>query len=127
MDIDDNKVDIDKLLAQQAEIDEQKKKIAKLFPDLDVTSATSSGAWKVGENYLIRTVTHIQTGRLTAVGSMELVLEDAAWIADTGRFSDNLKSCSFNEVEPFPEGEVIIGQSAIIDAVRIGTLPKEQK
>ena len=84
--------------------------------------------WEIGENYLIRTVTMIDTGRLVDVGDHELVLEDAAWIADTGRFSDTLKSCSFNEVEPFPEdSKVIIGRGSIVDAIKIKTLPRKQK
>ena len=68
----------------------------------------------------------INTGRLVAVTDKELLLEDAAWIADTGRFSDALLSCEFAEVEPFPEGEVIIGRGAIIDAAIISKLPREQ-
>jgi hypothetical protein len=55
------------------------------------------------------------------------VLEDAAWIADTGRFSDALKSAKFNEVEPFPNGRVIIGRGSIIDAVRFDPLPRDMK
>jgi len=84
-------------------------------------------AWEVGKNYLIRTVTMIDTGRLVSIGPHELVLEDAAWIASTGRFADTLKSCEFNEVEPFLSGRVIIGRGSIIDAVQIPTLPREQK
>jgi hypothetical protein len=52
--------------------------------------------WEVGKNYLIRTVTMINTGRLVAVGDHELVLENAAWIADTGQFSAALASCEFS-------------------------------
>ena len=81
----------------------------------------------IGKNYFIRTVTHNHTGRLVEVTATELVLEDAAWIADSGRFSDALKSCSFDEVEPFPTGRVIIGRSALIDAVEILTIPTSQK
>lgn len=84
-------------------------------------------AWEIGKIYLIRTVTMIDTGRLVAVTPHELVLEDAAWIADTGRFADALQSASFNEVEPFPAGRVIVGRGAIIDAVQIGTTSREQK
>jgi len=87
----------------------------------------STTAFKIGENYLIRTVTMIDTGRVVEVNEHEVVLEDAAWIADTGRFADCLKSCNFNEVEPFPDGQVIIGRGAIIDAVKIATLPRSQK
>jgi len=87
-----------------------------------------ASAWKIGGNYLIRTVTMINTGRLVGVTDQELVLEDAAWIADTGRFADALRdSKKFNEVEPFPEGKVIVGRGAIIDAVEIKLLPREQK
>lgn len=84
-------------------------------------------AWEVGTNYLIRTVTMFQTGRLTFVTDQELVLEDAAWIADTGRFSDALISGSFEEIEPFPDGEVIVGRGSIIDAVKIKILPRAKK
>src|SRR3990167_4090803 len=52
---------------------------------------TESGPWKIGKCYLIRTVTMIDTGRLVEVTEQELVLEDAAWIADTGRFADALQ------------------------------------
>jgi len=84
-------------------------------------------AWEIGKVYLIRTVTMIDTGRLVLVSDQELVLEDAAWIADTGRFSDALKACNFNEVEPFPDGRVIIGRGSVIDAVVISTSPRSQK
>ncbi len=43
--------------------------------------------WQLGKIYLIRTVTMIDTGRLVAIGAQQLVLEDAAWIAATGRFA----------------------------------------
>lgn len=66
-------------------------------------------------------------GRLVAVGEHELVLEDASWIADTGRFSDALKTCEFNEVEPFPDGRVIIGRGSVIDAVEVPKLNRSKK
>jgi hypothetical protein len=87
----------------------------------------SNAVWEIGANYLIRTVTMIDTGRLVMVTDHELVLEDAAWIAESGRFADALQSAEFNEVEPFPEGQVIVGRGAIIDAVKIPKLPRIQK
>ena len=75
--------------------------------------------WKIGQRYLIRTVTMIDTGELVSVDDHEIVLKDAAWIADTGRFSESLKSESFVEVEPFPDGQVAIGRGSIVDAVRV--------
>ena len=83
--------------------------------------------WEIGANYLIRTVTMIDTGRLIAVTAQELVLEDAAWIADTGRFADAIEKAEFGEVEPFPAGHVILGRGSIIDAVKIKTLPRSQR
>jgi hypothetical protein len=84
--------------------------------------------WEIGEAYLIRTVTMIDTGRLVAVTEHELVLEDAAWIADTGRFANCLKTGDFVEVEPFPEGRVIVGRGAVVDACKLSApLPRVQK
>lgn len=84
--------------------------------------------FKIGANYFIRTVTHHHTGRLVQVTQTELVLEDAAWIADDGRFADALKTCEFAEVEPFPKGRrVIVGRGSLIDAVEIEKVPMSQK
>ena len=88
---------------------------------------SDNSAWEIGKIYLIRTVTMIDTGVLVAVTPQELVLEDAAWIPDTGRFSDALKSLKFDEVEPFPDGRVIIGRGAVIDAVQIAEKQRLQK
>ena len=93
----------------------------------DANNVHDGQIWQIGKIYLIRTVTMIDTGRLVAVGPAELVLEDAAWIADTGRFADALKSVKFNEVEPFPDGRVIVGRGSIIDAVEIGAVQRTQK
>lgn len=85
------------------------------------------GAWVLGEKYLIRTVTMMLTGRLVYLDDKELVLEDAAWIADSGRFSEALKTGKLNEVEPFP-GEAGVGRGAIVDfAVWGHELPKVVK
>lgn len=75
-----------------------------------------SGAWQVGKPYLIRTVTMTLHGTLVAVTPSELVLRDAAWIADSGRFANFLKGEEPNEVEPFPDGDVLVGRGSVIDA-----------
>lgn len=89
--------------------------------------STDVAPWLIGKNYLIRTVTMTDTGRLVAVTDKELVLEDAAWVADTGRFSNALLSGNFEEVEPFPAGRVILNRSCIIEGVEIAHLPRTQK
>lgn len=83
--------------------------------------------WKIGKIYLFRTVTHIDTGRLVKVTPLEFVIEDAAWIADTGRFADAIAKAEFGEVEPYPDGQVILGRGALIDAREISTAPRSQK
>lgn len=100
------------------------RELAKLFQP---AMATDNSAWEIGKNYLIRTVTMIDTGRLVAVTEHELVLEDAAWIADTGRFAQAVEKADFGEVEPFPTGRVILGRGAVIDAVQIALTPRSQK
>ena len=83
--------------------------------------------FKVGTAYLIRTVTHYAVGRLVYYENGFMVLSDASWVADTGRFHDALKSGDLNEVEPFI-GKQIINTSAIIDATEwTHKLPAEQK
>jgi hypothetical protein len=72
--------------------------------------------YKIGEKYFIRTITHYYTGKLSAVFEHELVLEHAAWIADAGRFSNALAKGELSEIEPFPDGEIIVGRGALIDA-----------
>ena len=88
----------------------------------------SDAHWKIGANYLIRTATMIDAGKLVAVTEHELVLEDASWIADTGRFGKALETGTFNEVEMFPAGhQVIVGRGSLIDAVQIAALPTKTK
>jgi len=88
---------------------------------------TTVGPWQIGKIYLIRTVTMIDTGILVGVGAKELVLEEAAWIADTGRFSDAIAKAEFSEVEPFPKGRLILNRSCIIDAIEITKVQRNKK
>ena len=86
-----------------------------------------SGAWTIGTKYLIRTVTMTITGRLSFVDEHELVMEDGAWIPDTGRFSEAVKTGKVSEVEPF-YGDVIIGRGSIVDACEwLHELPEVMK
>ena len=102
-------------------VEELRDHLAALFASKD-----NDHAWDIGSCYLIRTVTMIQTGRLVRVTPQELVLHEAAWIADTGRFADALRSLDFLEVEPFPDGPVIVGRGAIVDAVKIANAQRTQ-
>ena len=103
------------------------RELAKMFTGGAPVRERDDSAWEVGKIYLIRTVTMIDTGRLVAVTEHELVLEDAAWVADTGRFAQAVEKAEFGEVEPFPVGRVVVGRGSVIDAVQIKLAPRSQK
>lgn len=108
-------------------IDELSIKEAKELANLFGNSKNKENPYKIGEAYLFRTVTMIVVGKLQWVGEQELLLSDASWVADTGRFHYALKKGTLNEVEPFID-DVIIGRSTIIDGTKWAhKLPREQK
>jgi hypothetical protein len=84
------------------------------------------GPFIVGEAYLIRTVTYHQVGVLMEIKGDFLVLKDASWVADSGRFSDCLSKGTFNEVEYV--GIIFVNKNSIVDAFPwTNKLPKETK
>jgi hypothetical protein len=116
-------MDINKLTIGEA------REIATLFGKVGPCTTMVPYPYELGENYFIRTVTHHFTGKLADVYQGELVLTNAAWIADDGRFMDAVKDGTFKEVEPFPaDSSVIINRASIIDMVKVGfKLPTSQK
>ena len=55
-----------------------------------------------GKTYHIRTVTMDYAGTLVMFDHKHLVLKDASWVADSGRFNEYLKDTSkINENEPY--------------------------
>lgn len=106
----------------------QVKELQKIFGSKNTNGLPEDHPYELGKPYFIRTVTHYYAGRLVAVYQNELVLEDAAWIADTGRFHVAMATGAFDEVEPYPAGRVIIGRGSVIDAtVAPVPLPMEAK
>ena len=94
---------------------ELKKEVIELEKKKEKASVKNIGVWQLGKNYVIRTVTMIQVGKLVNVTNDELVMEDAAWVADTGRWMNFLKDGNPKEVEPFID-PIIVGRQSIIDA-----------
>ncbi len=87
--------------------------------------------YEIGKNYLVKGVTMIDLGRLVAIYENELVLENASWIADTGRFNEALSkgidNISNSEIERYNK-PCIVGRNAIVGAVEyIHELPKVSK
>ena len=86
---------------------------------------------RVGNNVLVKTVLPFYTGRIVSISKEEIVLERAAWIADTGRFSEALARGrdALNEVEIVPPGKrVAVQRGAIISILDWhGDLPEATK
>lgn len=67
----------------------------------------------VGEKYFFRTVTYHMTGRVKKVIGSILELENAAWIADSGRFMNAIKEGKLSEVEPV--GRAYLNIQTVVD------------
>jgi len=108
-------------------IDINELTMAQVKEIANMVAGTSPHPFKIGGKYFFRTVTHAHTGQVKAVKGNFLVLENATWIADTGRFANALKDEVFDEVEPFTS-DCILNMETIIDATELhGELPKYQK
>jgi len=80
----------------------------------------------IGEKWFFRTVTYHMVGRVTQKMGNFFVLEDASWVADSGRFMNAIKEGELDEVEPV--GKAILNIDAIVDAFPWKhQLPSEQK
>lgn len=81
----------------------------------------------IGKNVFVRTVTHHYTGRLAAADAQFITLEEAAWIADDGRFTQALASGTLSEVEVYP-GTCLVGVGTVLDLSEwLHDLPRSQK
>jgi len=64
------------------------RKLASLFGEASTPDAGSE--YEIGQCYLIRTVTYATVGRVVRRTSTALVMNQASWVADTGRFGEAL-------------------------------------
>ena len=81
----------------------------------------------VGNSYFFRTVTYHLVGKVVAEHSNNIIeLEDASWVADSGRFMQAIKTGSLNEVEPV--GKAYINLKSVTDFFPwVHALPTTQK
>lgn len=101
----------------------------------EINSLVNSGATapakpcpvKIGNAYLFRTVTHIELGRVVEIIGDFVKLEEASWIADTGRYHNALRDGTLSEVEPYPDYTIVALNSMVNIAPWNHELPKEQK
>ena len=103
------------------------KDVMQLVELLKNKKESSNDFWQIGKAYLIRTVTMHLIGKLKAINNKELLLDDAVWVADSGRFHNALKDGELNEIEPFID-QVILNRDCIVDAtIWNHTIPDNQK
>lgn len=70
--------------------------------------------FEIGKSYFIRTVTYHLIGKVKEIKGAFLVLEDASWIADSGRFHKAISEGVLDEVEPVEDA--IVNMESITDA-----------
>jgi hypothetical protein len=107
----------------------QARELSSLFSTetTQALGAHKETPFEIGESYLIRTVTMAWHGEVKKIAGDFLILCDAAWIADTGRFHDALKDANnFHEVEP-AVNDVIVSCGSIIDATKLAKIKHSQK
>ena len=99
-------------------------KLALLKLILSDTEVSKSEATKsetffeVGKIYAFRTVTMIYTGRIKKMNGQEILIEEAAWIPETERWTQFVTNCDVKECEPYPR-DVILSRGALLDATEI--------
>ena len=87
---------------------------------IDGGKNNSEVPFEVGEAYFFRTVTYHTVAKVKKIVGNFLVLEEASWIADSGRFGEFINDgkvyeSTSSEVEPI-EVPVIININSIVDA-----------
>lgn len=82
--------------------------------------------FEVGKAYFIRTVTYHVVGRVRAIKGDFLALENASWVADSGRFGEAISNGVLSEVEFC--GSAFVNTNAIADAYPwVHDLPTQTK
>jgi hypothetical protein len=80
----------------------------------------------VGQSFFFRTVTFYLVGKVVRRIGQWLVLDDASWVADSGRFMQAIKEGILNEVEPV--GRAYVNMESITDFFPWNhALPENQK
>ena len=98
--------------------EETKQQLILSLLGLEEKSKSGNSFYKVGSDYVIRTVTMIYLGQVKSEDSETITLEDCAWIPDTSRWSGFLEGKKPNEMEPY-QNDVLIYKGAILDATEL--------
>jgi hypothetical protein len=80
------------------------------------TTKKATSFWVIGKLYIIFTVTRYVVGELVSINDTWITLRDSAWVADTGRFNESLRTGKCVEIEPAPNGLTVVGVGSVVDA-----------
>jgi hypothetical protein len=85
------------------------------------SAKTAAHFFTIGKPWLLRTVTHHQAGIIKAVNDKEILLKGGTvvWVADSGRFSEMIKTGVASETEVYGDNDVVVGRGSIIDATEL--------
>jgi hypothetical protein len=100
------------MASRKAQVDKQAQDSlnASYFSKLD----GKPHPFEVNKNYFFRTVTHYSVGHCAAICGKFLVMTDATWIPDTGRFMNFLTTGKPEEAEPC--GVLFVNMDAVVEA-----------
>lgn len=101
---------------------------AILNSDCKMGAPTSKAASfiQVGKVYAFRSVTMIYTGRVVDINEQEILIDEAAWIAETERWKDFAETGAHKEAEPYAR-PVVIGRGGLLDVTEIPSVIRKQK
>ena len=90
---------------------------------------TDDSHYEIGKPYMVHTVTAFYKGILEKVTAKELILKNASWVPDTGRFNEFAKTGDSNtEEEPFLENTLVpVSRGAMVIAFQIPNLTRKLK
>ena len=88
---------------------------ATVGTEFPTTGDIAMNFWKIGKNYFIRGITMHYIGCLQAYSDDEILLSDACWVADSGRFNAALTTGHVEEAEPYVDS-VLLNRKAFVDA-----------
>jgi hypothetical protein len=63
---------------------------------------------QIGKKYYFRSVTHHYVGLLVGITEKEFAITNASWVADSGLWSEAIATGSLSEIEPYPEGQLVV-------------------
>lgn len=73
--------------------------VCELIKEKSDSCESDSTPFEIGKAYFIRTVTYHFIGKVEKINGDFLVLSDAVWVADSGRFHEAIEKGSLSEVE----------------------------